>query len=153
MSSNKQILVIVMSIIICSDGYALRKKREGPEAIASFFIDKAAEGMAILEHGAAYKGQQDHQLDFFGAQAGIDVKPKVGFGDAIREDTSGEDTRRKRQAEGEQQDPEAKEIQGMFHEMWQTMVEGGKKIIKKFANMIDRDGSQRPEGQESETTF
>jgi len=37
-------------------------EREGADAIASFFIDKAAEGMAILEHGAAYKGQQDHQL-------------------------------------------------------------------------------------------
>ena len=95
------------------------------------------------------------QIDFFGAQAVIDAKPKVGFGDAIRDqETSEEDTRSKRQADmNEQQDPEAKELQGMFQEMWQTMVEGGKKIIKKFANMIDRDGSQRPEGQEPEKTY
>jgi len=53
----------------------------------------------------------------------------------------------------EQQDQEAKELHGMFQEMWQTMVEGGKKIIKKFADMIDRDGSQRPEGQEPEKTY
>jgi hypothetical protein len=38
------------------------KEREGPEALASFFMDKAAEGMAIIEHGAGYKGQQDHQF-------------------------------------------------------------------------------------------
>lgn len=30
--------------------------------MASLFIDKAGEAMSILEHGAAYKGQQDHQF-------------------------------------------------------------------------------------------
>lgn len=39
--------------------------------MTSFFMDRAADAMAIVEHGAAYKGQQDHQfgkknkIDFF----------------------------------------------------------------------------------------
>ena len=94
------------------------------------------------------------QTDIFGAQAGIDAKPKVGFGDAVRESSNSEERRRKRQTEADNmngekqpQDPDAREMQGLFQEMWQTMLEGGKKIIKKVAEMVDRDGSQRPEGQ------
>lgn len=52
--------------------------------------------------------------------------------------------------EQEQQNKEAQEIHGILQEMWEAMVEGGKKVIKKMAGMMDREGSQQPE---SENTY
>lgn len=87
--------------------------------------------------------------DVFGAQAGVDAKPKIGFGDAVR-DEDGSSDRRKRQAgandmNDESQDKDAQELHGIFTEMWQTMIEGGKKVMKKVAEMIDKDPGENQE--------
>lgn len=55
--------------------------------------------------------------------------------------------------EDQPQNKDAQEIHGIFQEMWQTVVEGGKKVLKKVAEMIDRDGSQQEQEQSPERTY
>lgn len=118
----------------------------------SLFVDKAGEAIAIIEHGAAYKGQQDHQVDVFGAKAGIDAKPQIGFGDAVRSDE--EEMRRKKrqndlQSMNQQQDDQPNEVHNIFQEMWQCLAEGAKKIMKKFTD----NGEQQQQSPQEQKTY
>lgn len=38
----------------------------------------------------------------------------------------------------QEQDPDMEEIDSIWHDMWSTMVEGGKKMVKKLAEVFDR---------------
>ncbi|KAG5675794.1 hypothetical protein PVAND_005668 [Polypedilum vanderplanki] len=149
MASYKVILLFssLVSVLVFVKGSVIRKKREGPEAIQSFILDKVADGFAILEHGAGYKGQQDHQFDFFGAKAGIDAKPNIGFGDTARNNENETKSRKKREAKEISQDVKTEEFQNIFKEMWGAIVDGGKKIVKKFGDMIDGQSNQDQQGQ------
>lgn len=58
-------------------------------------------------------------------------------------------TRNKRESELQAEQPEdghAKDVQDIFQGMLQTMIEGGKKIIQKVAEMIDPQ-AQAQQGQ------
>jgi hypothetical protein len=89
--------------------------------------------------------------DVFGAKAGVDAKPTIGFGDAVRND---ERRRRKREVEGEQQDPDARDIQNVFQQMWSAIVDGGKQIVKKVGEMIDRDApNQQAQREQPQQTY
>lgn len=53
-----------------------------------------------------------------------------------------DDDRKKRQTEAEDMDPDMQEVQSIWKDMWQSMVAGAKKIVKKVAQNFDREGEE-----------
>lgn len=56
--------------------------------------------------------------------------------------------RKKRQAD--EMDPDMQEVQSIWQEMWQTMVEGAKKIVKKVAQSFDREAQEQQQSENFE---
>lgn len=79
--------------------------------------------------------------DFYDTQIANDVTSQS------EEDDFPNDRRVRRQAESTEmvdmeQEPEMEEIQGIWQGMWQTMVEGAKNIVQKFAGSLDHAPGQ-----------